>query len=310
MCGLCGFLSYDTNPLKDINTLTNELMKSASVRGTDAAGIAFNRNGNVLISKEGKSAEKIEFKLPESVKVLIGHTRHSTQGSEKKNYNNHPFYGRVKSNVFAFAHNGVLTNDVELRRKYKLPATKIETDSYAPVQLLEKLGKLDANTIKKMAEAVEGSFSFSILDKTGNLYLVKGDSPLTLVHFPKEKLYVYASTDEILWKALIETELFRQLKSGSFEVINIDEGEIVNISPKGKIKKTNFEFTYRFSLLTDWRYCGGWYTGDYEDTYIADLKTVASHMGISPDEVDHLLQEGFTPDEVEEFIYGYESMEV
>lgn len=309
MCGLCGFLSYDNNPLKDINILTNKLMKSSSVRGTDAAGIAFIHNGNLLISKEGKSAEKIDFKLPEDVKVLIGHTRHSTQGSEKKNYNNHPFYGRVKNNIFAFSHNGVI-NDVELRKKYNLPSTKIATDSYASVMLLEKFGKLDVNTIKKMAEAVEGSFSFSILDKTGNIYLVKGDSPLTLVHFPREKLYVYASTDEILWKALIETELFHQLKSGSFEVINIDEGEIVTISPKGKIKKTNFEFTYKFSLLTDWKYCGGWYTEHYEDTYIADLKTVASHMGISPDEVDHLLQEGFTPDEVEEYIYGYESMEV
>ena len=69
MCGLCGFLSYDTSPIKDINDLTNELMESASVRGTDAAGIAFCRNGNVFISKEGRSAEKIDFKLPEAVKA-------------------------------------------------------------------------------------------------------------------------------------------------------------------------------------------------------------------------------------------------
>lgn len=51
-------------------------------------------------------------------------------------------------------------------------------------------------------------------------------------------------------------------------------------------------------------------TLSYTEAYIADLKTVASHMGISPDEIDHLLQEGFTPDEIEEYIYGYESMEV
>lgn len=306
MCGLCGFLSYDTSPIKNINTLTNELMESASVRGTDAAGIAFCRNGNVYISKEGRSAEKIEFKLPDAVKALIGHTRHSTQGSEKKNYNNHPFYGRVKNNVFALAHNGVLTNDTALKNKHKLPATKVETDSYVAVQLIEKFGRLDTSTLKKMAETVEGSFSFSVLDSYGNLYLVKGDSPITLLHFPKQKLYVYASTDEILWKALIETNLFEPLKAGAYEIIKMDEGDIITITPKGKIKRSEFKFTYQpYSILSDWRYYGYYYGAEFEDDYLADLKTVASHLGITPEEIDGLIEEGFMPDEIEDLIYNY-----
>lgn len=63
---------------------------------------------------------------------------------------------------FALAHNGVLVNDKELRKKDHLPKTKIETDSYIAVQLLEYKKLLNEESIKFMAEALEGSFSFSI----------------------------------------------------------------------------------------------------------------------------------------------------
>ena len=78
----------------------------------------------------------------------------TTQGNEKFNYNNHPFYGHADKN-FAFAHNGVLYNDIEVRKEKHLPKTKIETDSYVAVQLIEQQGKLKATphncqTIKNM----------------------------------------------------------------------------------------------------------------------------------------------------------------
>ncbi len=64
-------------------------------------------------------------------------TSHATQGEVKKNYNNHPFFGNCKNLKFALAHNGIITNDDILRKEHKLPKTKIETDSYIAVQLLE-----------------------------------------------------------------------------------------------------------------------------------------------------------------------------
>ena len=82
--------------------------------------------------------------------------------SEKKNYNNHPFYGQAGKTRFALAHNGVIGNDDMLRRSYKLKKTKIETDSYIAVQLLEYKKCLDMKSIRFMAEALTGSFSFSI----------------------------------------------------------------------------------------------------------------------------------------------------
>ena len=38
----------------------------------------------------------------------------TTQGNERFNYNNHPFWGKIGDTPFALAHNGILTNDDEL----------------------------------------------------------------------------------------------------------------------------------------------------------------------------------------------------
>ena len=73
-----------------------------------------------------------------------------------------------------------------------------------------------------MAENTEGSFAYSILDSNNTLWLIRGDSPLSLIHIPRYKLYVYASTDEILYKALVETKLFDEIKQGRFEEIQIN----------------------------------------------------------------------------------------
>ena len=98
----------------------------------------------------------------------------TTQGSPKKNYNNHPFLGRTKDGYFALAHNGVLYNDMKLKESEELPNTCIETDSYIAVQLLEKYGELSFETIAKMSEAVIGSFVFTMLTDDNTLYISKG----------------------------------------------------------------------------------------------------------------------------------------
>ncbi len=302
MCGLYGFLHYGKSKIKGLKEITNALAREAAERGTDAAGIAFNENGRLMITKEGKSAERIDFKHSDKITAMTGHTRHSTQGSEKKNYNNHPFGGRCRNVNFALAHNGVLMNDKELRKKYHLPKTKIETDSYIAVQLLEHKKELNEESIKFMAEALQGSFSFSIVDSGDRLWLIKGDSPLHIIHFPNSQLYVYASTEKILWKALVETDLFDELKSGSFEEIPIHSGDILKILPDGNVMFSKFDYEkYSRYGFYDW-----WYYGTCcgkTNSYIDDLKSVAAFEGICPDDIGVLLGNGFTPEEIEEYIY-------
>ena len=154
MCCLFGFYHYGGGEIDKLSRLTNLLAENATVRGTDAAGIACNDRGKLIIHKEAKAAYNIDFKHPESVVCVTGHTRHATQGDKKKNYNNHPFTGACKNLKFALSHNGVLINDADLKKQYHLPKTKIETDSYIAVQLLEKKKQLNVDSVKFMAESI------------------------------------------------------------------------------------------------------------------------------------------------------------
>ncbi|MGM9551719.1 MAG: hypothetical protein ACI3XA_05635 [Clostridia bacterium] len=307
MCGLFGFHIYGDAKLKNLADLTNSLAAQSTVRGVDATGIAFNSKGLLRILKESKSAMKIDFKHGDEIKAVIGHTRHSTQGSEKKNFNNHPFYGRAKIR-FALAHNGVINNDIRLRKELNLPSTKVETDSYIAVQLIECQKKLDFESLRFMAEKIEGSFSFVILDEKNNVYLVKGDSPLSIIHFPRLKMYVFASTDEILYRSIIDyPPLFKEIKQGAFEEVEIEEGDILKLCANGETKREHFKFDYWSGMRWyDYAFHPTKTTEDPYGEYIETLKAVASAYGYLPDEIDHLLREGFSPEEIEDYLYGLE----
>lgn len=299
MCGLFGFLYYGNSKI-NADDLVARLAEEASIRGTDATGIAFNDKG-LKVYKKPLNAYRMKFKL-NGARAAIGHTRHATQGDKRKNYNNHPFTGRAGRDEFALAHNGVLMNDMLLRNSLKLPKTKIETDSYIAVQLIENKHTLNMSTLAYMAEKVQGSFTFSVLDKMNNLYIVKGDSPMEILHFTDKQLYVYASTAEILWRVFISTTLFNELKQHKYEEVKITEGDILKINNNGKLEYGKFKYEYMFDYRCDWKSCGA-SNYEFDDTYYNDLISVAAGMGITADDIDELLAYGLTYDEIEDYIY-------
>ena len=207
--------------------------------------------------------------------MVLGHTRMTTQGSQEKNYNNHPFLGNAGGRRFALAHNGVLYNDQLLRRSLRLPSTKIETDSYIAVQLLERQKALDFASLKYMAEQVEGSFTFTLLDEANRWYLVKGDNPLCLYHYPRLGVYLYASTEEILRKAL------RKQGLGKPKRIEADCKDILEISPDGTIHRSAFETDFgnwipSLYTSTAWRNCS---QNALEREYRRHLEALAGWYG-------------------------------
>ncbi len=116
MCALFGYLDYghQLSP-KILQKLVQALANASEVRGNHASGIAYNRDNHLTVFKRPKPAHKLKFRLPDGTSAVMGHTRFTTQGSEKQNYNNHPFRGNAGTD-FALAHNGVLYNDKQLRR--------------------------------------------------------------------------------------------------------------------------------------------------------------------------------------------------
>lgn len=292
MCAVFGYLDYKGKVNNVIlKKLIRNLSIAAEVRGTDATGISYVNHEKVVTFKKAKPAHKVKLFFPRNTKCVIGHTRMTTQGSEKYNYNNHPFDGRCGTETFSIAHNGVLYNDAELKAKYHLPKTQIETDSYVAVQLLEQEKQLHAESIKRMAESVEGSFVFTILRNDNTLFLVKGNNPLTIYHFPKIGIYVYASTKSILDNALQQVNL-----SDKCCEIDVSEGEILEIASNGKLSKTIFAMQdYTHSVFNPYN----WYETEEQEEFLLEYCRM---FGVSEEDVYLLLDYGFSADEIEEML--------
>ncbi len=244
----------------------------------------------------------------------MGHTRMATQGDKKDNFNNHPFTGRCGDMPFALAHNGVLHNDVALRKAYKLPDTPIKTDSYIAVQLLEPSKCLDFDSIAAMAEQLGGSFTFTILDMASNMYFVKGDNPLALYHFEREGFYIYASTEAILDSALTKLGFANKV------CVEIDStcGDILRIDSSGKLSKSLFDTSLLYALSVHYSYRPYWWDGTgtaksrsiYEPAAIANLKEFAGYVGIDPGNIEVLLEFGYSTDEIEDMLYTPDGIEL
>lgn len=229
MCALFDWFDYKhIVPYNVLKKLTQALANAAEERGTDAAGISYIRDGKGVIYKRPKPAHKIHFNAPDGTTAIMGHTRLTTQGNQKFNQNNHPFLGHADKE-FAFAHNGVLYNDVELRKEKHLPNTYIETDSYVAVQLIEQHGTFDFESLKNMAEAVQVNFTFTVLDDDNSLYIVRGSNPMCLLHFEMLGFYIYASTESIMKNALKKVGL---QKFPCFRIETV-HGDIIKIDSSG-----------------------------------------------------------------------------
>ena len=304
MCCLFGLIDYrHTLTAKQKSRMISALAVAAEARGTDATGIAYNSGGKLHIYKRPLPAHSMRFQIPQDAAVVMGHTRMTTQGSAKRNRNNHPFLGHTDSGDFAFAHNGVLYNDDLLRRSHHLSKTRIETDSYIGVQLIEQKKALNFSSLRYMAEQVEGSFAFTVLDNRDGLWFVKGDSPMCIYHIPRLGVYAYASTEEILQKALFQV----RFPEKQFNKIDLDCGELLWIDARGALTRSQFD---------DFNLC--WYAPMWrtpvsksshraaileEDTYLDEIKSVAAAFGYTPESIDRLAGLGFSPEELEEFLY-------
>ena len=312
MCALFGFLTYGKRvPWWLLQRMTQALANASEVRGHHAAGIAYNNTTMLSIYKRPKPAHKIRFRIPQGTSAVMGHTRLTTQGNQKFNYNNHPFRGHAGTS-FALAHNGVLYNDDTLRKQLLLPDTQIETDSYIAVQLIESKNELSFDSLRYAAEQVRGYFTFTLLDRQNNLYFIKGDSPLYLIHFPSLGLYVYSSTKEIMSAAFSHLPF----KFPKHEIIDVQEGELLRISPDGKITRSSYTVQDDYTL-----YSGRWYglgscfynwekaipTGCSDDSDYLILIELAGYYGVDPEDIRYMRDMGYSYDEIEGFLCDPES---
>lgn len=297
MCCLFGMIDYKHSlTVGEKNHIITVLSKECEIRGTDASGIAYNHDGGLAIYKRPLPAHKMMWKLKSDTSVVMGHTRMTTQGSEKFNRNNHPFRGNTGNQQFALAHNGMLYNDRSLRIEHDLPKTDIETDSYIAVQLIEKAGEVSFPALADMAEKLEGSFTITVLDAHNNLYFVKGSNPMCIYHWKDRGLYLYASTEEILKAALKKITP----RLGQYKKIPIESGEILRIDNCGERQSCHFRLQTMFAPYS----LSTWYRDILNDSlYISNLKSISGSFGYTEEDIDGLLEGGLTPEEIEDWFY-------
>ncbi|MBP1534885.1 MAG: class II glutamine amidotransferase [Ruminiclostridium sp.] len=297
MCAVFGLIDYGhilTTKAKE--KILKVLSKECEVRGTDATGFAYNTKDGLNIYKRPLPAHKMKLHLPEGTDVIMGHTRMTTQGSEKNNNNNHPFYGDLGDSTFALAHNGILRNDLKLRAERSLPMTEIETDSYIAVQLLESIGALDFKALKSVAEDLVGSFVLTVLDDRNNMYFVVGDNPLTIYNFPDYGFYLYASTTSILKSTIKHIGLSKANKSE----IGADTGDLIRISYDGEVDRSEFECYGRYGTY-------GYYDFllediDFGDMGLDEIKGFAEELGIDGETIEYLYLSGYPLEYLEELL--------
>ncbi|MTL82692.1 glutamine--fructose-6-phosphate transaminase (isomerizing), partial [Turicibacter sanguinis] len=180
MCGIVGYIGGQD--VKDI--LLNGLEK-LEYRGYDSAGIAVVNEAGVHIFKDKGRIAHLRTVVDETVlsTVGIGHTRWATHGAPNQR-NSHPH--QSSTGRFTVVHNGVIENELELRKEY-LPNYNFisDTDTEVIVALIEKfvLEKEDVElAIRHVMSILHGSYALGVIDAQNPevLYAAKNKSPMLI----------------------------------------------------------------------------------------------------------------------------------
>ena len=118
---------------------------------------------------------------------------------------------------------------------------------------------------------------------------------MCLLHFPVLGLYVYSSTESIMKKALKQVGL-QKFASEKGDTV---EGDILRIDKNGEITRSGFQpKIYRSKY-------GSWYDYDDSSYYSMHEEILLAYCGcygVDSEDVELLLEYGYTCDEIEEML--------
>ena len=217
MCGIFG-ISYKTDSEKDFNVIkniTDDLFLLSESRGKESAGIAIKNYESKKISILKKDIPAKEFINRKNYKkyffesinsknnneiTLIAHSRLVTNGIETNNYNNQP----VQKDSAVLVHNGIVTNVIDLWKKFPQLNKKSEVDSEFILSYINRY-KSDsiAKAICEVFKLIEGSASIAFFDNISDrLLLATNTGSLYYYYQPDKNIFVFASEKYILQKIL------------------------------------------------------------------------------------------------------------
>ena len=168
-CGIFGI--YTKEKKEDLVGTVCVGLTALQHRGEESCGIAINEDGIIHFHKDvglvsDVFTKHIQETLPEG-KMAIGHVRYSTTGVSKKE-NAQPMVVRHKKGNLAIAHNGNITNALELKRELEdqgaIFTTTSDTEVICHVIVRERL-KTDSieEAVKNTMKILKGAYSLVIM---------------------------------------------------------------------------------------------------------------------------------------------------
>ena len=247
-CGVFGVSDHD-----DASALVALGLHALQHRGQEGCGIV-SFDGKNFHSEKRQGLVGDHFTDPTTIKKLlgrsaIGHNRYSTTG-EVSLRNIQPFFADLYGGGVSLAHNGNLTNALELRKNLVQDGAIFRTtsDTETIVQLIAKSKR------KKMTDKIidtlfqiQGGYALVIMTnkKLIGLRDPYGIRPLVLGKLNNS--YVFAS--ETCALDIIGAKFVREVENG--EVVVIEKGKLSSIKPFPLIKTRPCAFEYIYFARPD-----------------------------------------------------------
>lgn len=247
-CGVFGIYA----PEQEIARLTYYGLYALQHRGQESAGIAVSDGRSITVHKGmGLVSEVFSDSIVDRLKgkMAIGHVRYSTTGSSLL-ANAQPLVVHYQKGMMALAHNGNLTNALELREELGKNGAVFQTtvDSEVIINLITRYRRdsLEDALVKTMMD-LRGAYALVILaeDKLFGLRDPHGVRPLCIGRIGER----YCLASESCALDTIGADFIRDVEPG--EIVTIDEEGLHSRLGLTKTDRSSCAFEYIYFARPD-----------------------------------------------------------
>lgn len=251
-CGVFGI--YMKKPDRDTDAARTTFygLYALQHRGQESAGIAVSNGHEIQLHKGmGLVSEVFQSRHVEGLKgnIAIGHVRYSTTGGSAL-VNAQPLVFHYLKGMVALAHNGNLTNTVELRKRMATYGSVFQTtaDTELVANILARYSQDDMeDALAKTMIDIKGAFALLIMteDKLIAVRDQMGIRPLCIGELNGD--YVVASESSAL--DTVGANLIRDVEPG--EIVVIDDNGLRSLKVVNSPRKAHCIFEYIYFARPD-----------------------------------------------------------
>ncbi len=252
-CGLFGVFGHP-----DAAEITYYGLFALQHRGQEAAGIATTDGRQMLSYRAMGLVDKVFDKQRlESLRnpLAIGHLRYSTTGSSTT-LNTQPLVVDYVRGKLAVAHNGNLTNSLELREQYERSGSIFQStmDSETIVHMLaENSDRTDRENYKECLRRLKGAFSLLFLT-TKELIAARdpqGYRPLCLGQIRNGLFSTWVVASETCAFDLVGASFVREIEPGEILFIDAEGPHSERFTDKSEVRRQHCIFEHIYFARPD-----------------------------------------------------------